>query len=140
MNSIAVALDAAHGGAAYKDAVVAADAALRDSTLVPSARVLATMASEYGQSYLRFTRTHSLLTKEATLRLPYSDESQARFVNLARQSIEKQQAIEAADDVPFEIYRQRYLSAERLGLPAGRTGAPGAAPAHSPAITPTTGD
>jgi len=36
------------------------------------------------------------------------------FVRLAEESIRKQREIEAADEVPFETYRQRYLSHESL--------------------------
>ena len=35
---------------------------------------------------------------------------------MAEASIAEQRKIEAADSVPFEIYRQRYLSPERIGL------------------------
>ena len=95
---------------------------MRDPALVPSARVLADMAAEFDNSYVRFTRAHSLQTKEALLGLPFSDVLKAHFRSLAQQSIEEQKRIEAADDMPFEDYRQRYLSAERLGLPVGSGG------------------
>jgi glutamate--cysteine ligase len=36
---------------------------------------------------------------------------------MALQSLEDQQAIEAADTMPFEIYRQEYTSPSRLGRP-----------------------
>jgi len=61
-------------------------------------------------------RTLSELTKTALLALPFPPDVQARFVTLAQQSLEKQKAIETADTVPFEVYRKRYLSSERLGL------------------------
>jgi glutamate--cysteine ligase len=35
---------------------------------------------------------------------------------MAEHSLEAQKRIEAADTMPFEIYRQQYLSPQRLGL------------------------
>jgi glutamate--cysteine ligase len=40
---------------------------------------------------------------------------QARLAARARQSVEEQQRIEAADSVPFEIFRREYLDRTRLG-------------------------
>lgn len=118
---IAAALDAAHGGTWYADALLAADAAMRDSALVPSARVLAVMATDFDSSYVRFTRARSQETKDLLLGLPFTREADGHFQALAQKSIEEQKRIEAADNVPFEVYRQRYLSAERLGLPVEST-------------------
>jgi glutamate--cysteine ligase len=36
---------------------------------------------------------------------------------MAAKSVEDQRAIEAADTMPFEIYRQEYTSPNRLGRP-----------------------
>jgi len=36
---------------------------------------------------------------------------------MIRQSLFEQKKIEAADTMPFEIYRQQYLSSDRLGRP-----------------------
>ena len=35
---------------------------------------------------------------------------------LVRQSVADQAAVEAADTMPFEQYRQQYISPDRLGL------------------------
>jgi len=48
--------------------------------------------------------------------LPLAPEVQARFEAMAAQSVKDQKQIEANDSLPFEIYRQQYVSAERLGL------------------------
>jgi glutamate--cysteine ligase len=37
-----------------------------------------------------------------------------RFAHLAEESVAEQRRIEAADTVPFETYRQRYLAPEQL--------------------------
>jgi glutamate--cysteine ligase len=115
---IAAALDAANGGGTqYSDTLRAAEAALLDPATLPSARVLASMAKDHENSFVTFARTRSALTKEALLGLPFSAEQQAAFEALSRQSVAEQKKIEAADTMPFEIYRQQYVSADRLGLP-----------------------
>jgi len=112
---IAAALDAAHGGTEYGDALLAARAALRDPGALPSACVLDTMVKDFESSYVRFVRVRSEQTKNALLALPVPADVEARFRRLAQESTAEQKRIEAADAVPFETYRQQYLSAERLG-------------------------
>ncbi len=113
---IAAALDAVHESDEHRDALRAARNALADATTLPSARVLETMTTQHDASYVHFVRELSLRTRAAMLELPLPAHVLARGSSLARQSLEEQQAIEAADTVPFEVYRQRYLSTERLGL------------------------
>ena len=113
---IAAAVDAAHGGERYAAALAAAGGGLIDANSVPSARVLAAMAKYHESSYVRFARAGSQETKAAILALPYAAEVDERFRRLARESLDEQKQIEAADTMPFEIYRQQYLSKERLGI------------------------
>ena len=54
--------------------------------------------------------------RNALLGLPWPAEQQAHFEALTRESMAAQAAIEAADTMPFEIYRQEYLDPRRLGL------------------------
>jgi glutamate--cysteine ligase len=54
--------------------------------------------------------------RETILKLPLSAEVAARFARLAEESLAEQRRIEAADTVPFETYRQRYLSATGLNV------------------------
>ncbi len=116
---IAAALDAAHGTSDHADAVRAARATLADPSLLPSARVLDAMRREHGDSFVAFTRAQSLQTHQKLLGLPFSTAQQARFEALAADSVLEQKDIEARDSMPFEVYRQQYISADRLGL--GRT-------------------
>lgn len=111
---LAEALDAAHGGTQYREALTAAVGALHEPATVPSARVLRTMERDFADSYVRFVETQSRQTRDTLLRLPLPAEVEARLNELARSSIEEQQRIEAADTMPFEDYRKKYLSAERL--------------------------
>jgi glutamate--cysteine ligase len=46
--------------------------------------------------------------------LPWSAEQQALFEREAQESLDRQRAIEAADTVPFETFRQDYVSPKRL--------------------------
>jgi glutamate--cysteine ligase len=110
---IATALDQANGGSAPRDALAAAVAALREPGLTPSARVLRAMES-HGNSYVAFVLAQSRAHREAILGLPLSPEVAQRFARLAEESVAEQRRIEAADTVPFETYRQQYLSPVRL--------------------------
>ncbi|MFN6993801.1 MAG: glutamate--cysteine ligase [Aquincola tertiaricarbonis] len=112
---IAQALDAATGaGSAYRDAVAAAVTAWSQPDSLPSARVLQALRQEHDGSFIGFARAQSLRTQRAMLALPYPPEMAAHFRALAEQSVEEQKAIEAADTMPFEIYRQAYLAPRRL--------------------------
>ncbi len=122
---IAARLDALHGGTGYRDALAAAHGVLREPDNAPSARVLATMARDFDSSYVAFTRTQSSATRNALLALPFAADRQASFGDESMASVGAQKRIEAGDTVPFEIYRQQYMSAERLGVPGKRK------PAHA---------
>jgi len=111
---IADALDAAHRSHAYGDALAAAAIALGMSSVTPSARVLQEMAQSYGNTFARFALTRSLQIKKELLELPLATEVERRFEEAATESLQEQRRIEAADTMPFEIYRQRYLSHDRL--------------------------
>ncbi|MES2363354.1 MAG: glutamate--cysteine ligase [Pseudomonadota bacterium] len=115
---IAEALDAAHGGSDYRDALQSASDRLARPDTTPSARVLAVMARDFDNSFIRFVRAQALQTQATLLDLPFSAEQHARFVALSQTSMAEQKKIEAGDSMPFEIYREQYVSAERLGLSA----------------------
>ncbi|RYF64973.1 MAG: glutamate--cysteine ligase, partial [Comamonadaceae bacterium] len=118
---IAEALDAVHGGTDYGDALRAALAALDNPDSLPSARVLAVMASEHDNSFTSFVRAQSEATRRNLLALPWSAEQQAQFDRMTKTSIEEQKRIEAADTLPFEIYREQYVSPARLGIRTSRS-------------------
>ncbi len=113
---IAAALDASHGGSAYRDALSAAIATLDAPGTLPSARVLKVMADEHANTYVRFVLQQSRQHQAAIEALPLAAEVESRFARMAADSIEEQRQVEAADTLPFEIYRQKYLSPERLGI------------------------
>jgi glutamate--cysteine ligase len=116
---IAAALDVTHGGDSHRDALAAAVALLGNADELPSARVLAAMTTDYDSSYVRFVRVQSAQTKSTLLALPFDAGLEARFTDMAQQSVAKRKEIEANDSMPFEDYRQQYLAPERLGIRAG---------------------
>ena len=112
--AIAAALDEAHRGTAYRDALSAAAAALEDPALTPSARILREMEQNHGNSYFHFAQAQSVRHCRTQLALPLAAEVEARYTRMAEESIEAQRQIEAQDTLPFEIYRQQYLSPDKL--------------------------
>ncbi len=113
---IAAALDAAHGTPEYTDALRAASSLLGQPDLLPSARVLAVMGEDHADSFIGFTRAQSQQTRAKLLALPFSSAQQTKFLAMSEQSVRDQKAIEEGDSMPFEQYRQQYVSAERLQL------------------------
>jgi glutamate--cysteine ligase len=113
---VAAALDAVHQTTDYSDSVRAAEALLAEPDMLPSARVLAAMARDHGNSFTAFTRSLSEQTKAKLLKLPYAEGLHAKLEALARKSLADQAAVEAADKVPFETFRQHYISPDRLEL------------------------
>ena len=112
---IATALDAVHGGSGYAEALADAQAALAAPDTLPSARVLQTIRRDHGDSFIDFVRERSRNTRAALLALPYGADLKARFDRMAAESVAAQKRIEAADSMPFEIYRREYTSPARLG-------------------------
>jgi glutamate--cysteine ligase len=111
---LALKLDAENGTTDYSEAIAAANLGLQDASKLPSARVLASMKDSHDNSFMQFVRSQSLSTREALLSLPFTAQQQALFAQQSEQSIAAQKAIEAADTLPFETYRQLYVAPERL--------------------------
>ena len=111
---IAAALDAPGGGDVHRQALAQAAAALQDPNVTPSARVLDAMARGHDNSHVRFTLAQSAAHRDAILALPYPANVADRFARLAEESVADQLRIEAADTLPFEAYRERYLAPFRL--------------------------
>ncbi|VWX62146.1 Glutamate--cysteine ligase [Burkholderiales bacterium 8X] len=112
---IAVALDAAHTGSLHQDALKAARQALDDSSVLPSARVLAEMA-RHDDSFVGFIRAQSHGTRDKLLSEPLSAARLSHFEQETQASLAAQREIEAGDTMPFEVYREQYVSPKRLGF------------------------
>jgi len=112
----AEALDAAHGGSAYRDALRRVGERLDRPELCPSARVLAVMAQDFGDSHVGFIRRQSDATRSALLALPFPQALQQRFEAQAAASLAEQARIEAADTMDFETFRRFYVSPDRMAV------------------------
>lgn len=117
---LAEQLDALHGVRVHVQAVAQARGRLLAPDTLPSARVLQTMAGAHDNGFIAFGRAQSMAARQALLDLPWDDAMQASFAEMAQLSFESQRAIEAADTMPFEVYRQEYVSATRLGRPVAQ--------------------
>ena len=111
---VAGRLDEVLGGAAYRDAVASAAAALNDPGSVPSARVLHAMQRNHDGAYVRFVLAESFLHRGTLLNLPLPPNTEEELALMARASAAKQRQIEAQDRVDFETYRQKYLDPASL--------------------------
>jgi glutamate--cysteine ligase len=111
---IAKALDAAHGGSAYQDALMGAAVIVSNPNAAPSARVLQAMARNHANSYVRFVLTESLLHAGSLRSLPLGPGMKEHFERLAAESLEEQRRLEEADRVDFETFRRQYLSPDLL--------------------------
>ncbi|HYR33517.1 MAG TPA: glutamate--cysteine ligase, partial [Burkholderiales bacterium] len=111
---IAAALDRAFGGAAYREAHAAAQKLVADAEGTPSARVLHAMARNHDHSFVRFALIESTLHKAMLQHLEFPREVRERFSRLASESLLKQRELEAADEIDFETFRQRYLAHDLL--------------------------
>ena len=107
-------LDRRFGGAAYTDAYDAMLGRVRDATSTPSGRVLHAMARNHDNSYVRFMLIESTLHKAMLQHLELPREVRERFTRLAQESMLKQRELEAADEIDFETFRQRYLAHDLL--------------------------
>jgi glutamate--cysteine ligase len=120
LGPIAERLDALAAGASYRDALSVARVRMREPETTPSARVLAVAARDFDDSFVAFTRAQSEQTREALLTLPFAPDRQSAFETMTKASVEAQRLIESSDSLPFEMYRQQYIAAERLGVPGRR--------------------
>lgn len=111
---LAAALDSLHASTDYSTALAAGRAGLQNLDSLPSARVLATMHSDFANSYTGFIKAQAQQTRQHLLALPWAAAQQAHYESLAQDSIAKRNAVEAADTVDFETFRKAYLAPERL--------------------------
>jgi glutamate--cysteine ligase len=112
---IAAELDAGLGsGSAHREALAEARQRLEDPDSAPSARVLHAMARNHGNSFARFALIESTLHKASLRALELPREARERFARLADESLMQQRELEAADEMDFETFRQRYLAHDSL--------------------------
>ncbi len=113
--TIASALDRANATQAYSTSLEKAAVALRDPTATPSAQMLSEMRERHSNSYFSFGLARSQQYRQQLLEQELSELLSARFARLATDSILKQREIEAADTMPFELFRRQYISQDSTG-------------------------
>jgi len=72
------------------------------------------MARNHDNAFVRFALIESTLHKAMLQHLEFPREVRERFSRLASESLLKQRELEAADEVDFETFRQRYLASDLL--------------------------
>jgi glutamate--cysteine ligase len=111
---IAAALDSAHRSTDYSAALASATIRLGDANETPSAKVLAAMKASHHNSFVDFIRSQSISTRDTLLNMPWHASQQTRFEALTQKSIADQRAIEVADTIGFEAFREQYMSVKNI--------------------------
>ena len=109
MEPIAGALDAAHGGEDYRTTWTLQGYKVADSSLTPSAQILADMRSKE-LPFFSLAMEQSRQWAESFSEQPLPADKLAAFRRESEASLERQREVEAADDIDFEAYLERYYS------------------------------
>ncbi len=107
--SLAELLDRVHGGSHYQHAWAEQRQKAERPELTPSARMLEVMSTQ-GIPFFRFAMNQSIAHKGYFNEHPLLPDALERFEAGARDSLEAQARIEADDDVPFDVFLERYLA------------------------------
>jgi glutamate--cysteine ligase len=110
MVGVAELIDQGDGSDCYLESVHAMQKLVADSSLTPSARILSDLETE-GLGFFDYVMQVSRGHRDyfSSVELPDGNRMQP-FVDEARRSIEKQREIEAADDISFDEYLERYFA------------------------------
>jgi glutamate--cysteine ligase len=108
LQAFAETLDAGERDAPYSRALQRQVEAVRDPERTPSARILAAMR-EHQEGFYRFTQRMSLQHQRYFLDLSLDAEQAQAFDASVARSLEKQRAIEAADEIPFDEFLKNYF-------------------------------
>ncbi|MFW6094500.1 MAG: glutamate--cysteine ligase [Pseudomonadota bacterium] len=108
---LAELLDRAHGGTEYLRAWEAQRRKAEDPDLTPSARMLEIMGGQ-GIPFFRFAMNQCIAHKGWFDEHPLLPEQLARYEAEARESLEAQARLEAAENEDFESFLSRYLAVD----------------------------
>ena len=86
--------------------------------------MLDSILQSHQHSFEAFARQQSMVARDALLALPWTAEPQAHYVTMADESIVVQKAIEAADMLPFEDWREQVHGGGAAGLNSRSRGGP----------------
>ena len=107
-------LDELRDGTPYSDALAACARRVEDPDCTPSARVLTEMRDQ-GENFIEFAMRMSEQHQRSFLAEPLTPELARRFSEAAEHSLAEQRAIEAADELSFEAYLERYFGQRAQG-------------------------
>jgi glutamate--cysteine ligase len=93
----------------YCDALQRQRAKITDPDLTPSARMLAEM-DQQGEEFYHFAMRMSRQHQQWFADRPLDEGKRLNFEKLARESIAKQQSIEAENEIPFANFLQNYFA------------------------------
>ncbi|MDH4124183.1 MAG: glutamate--cysteine ligase [Gammaproteobacteria bacterium] len=112
VDAIAAVFDADEGEACYAHAVRLAQSLVADPDATPSARLLHKLRAEKC-SFFDFTLHQAVVHRDYFASIaPLTDHRQAMFEREARESIERQKAIEAGDQLSLDDYLAQYFSSD----------------------------
>jgi glutamate--cysteine ligase len=109
MRAVCELLDRSTQGKPYCGALNDQIAKVDNPELTPSARMLNEMR-ERGEGFYHFARRMSEIHQHFFRNLPMTDAREQEFRELAAKSLEDQAAVEAADELAFPEYLQRYFA------------------------------
>ncbi|MEZ5536586.1 MAG: glutamate--cysteine ligase [Thiolinea sp.] len=109
MLPVAEMMDKVHGDMRYTLAVQKQRKLAENPGLTPSARALDEMADNGREDFFTFAQRKSREHREFFLQRELSGDLQQQFEEMATTSIEKQAQIEAADELDFDTFLQRYF-------------------------------
>ncbi|MBV6751218.1 glutamate--cysteine ligase [Pseudomonas chlororaphis] len=104
---LAALLDRSHGGDSHAKALGEQFAKVKDSSLTPSAQVLASM-TEHKESFAQFSMRQSQAHAEFFRGQPLSKEDQAGFEEAARKSLVQQSELEQNEVGDFDVFVGSY--------------------------------
>ncbi|MGH8403337.1 MAG: glutamate--cysteine ligase, partial [Gammaproteobacteria bacterium] len=109
MDGICEILDSDDARKPYRASLQARREALIDPERLASARILTDMRA-HGESFFRFAKRLSEKDRDYFQQRRLAPATQEHFEQLARDSLEKQAQIEAADRTPFDEYLKQYFA------------------------------
>jgi glutamate--cysteine ligase len=109
MKSVAVLLDQANDSRLYSDVLAIEAAKISDANLTPSAKILAEVVDK-NQSLTKLSLRKAIDYRQQLLANDYQEFNAEYFSDTVAESLEKQAAIETADNLDFDTFLQNYFS------------------------------
>jgi glutamate--cysteine ligase len=109
MQGVCELLDQGRDGRPYGEALAIQAEVVNDPELTPSARMLATMRAE-GEAFFHFAKRMSKQHQQYFKTQPLDDDKATFFRRQAQESLERQRAWEADDELSFPAFLERYFA------------------------------